>query len=376
MQVVAAKVGWAGELLTMTDTKSIALDGSGLRAITPDSAHFESVPAVRPEKNAQRWPCPHIGAVPERTSRFLWSVMIPVYNCVKYLPETLESVLAQDPGAEHMQIEVIDNCSTDNPEVVVRDVGKGRIGFHRQPNNVGAIENFNTCIRRSSGEWVHILHGDDTVRPGFYAHARQAAIDHPHIGAIVYRFINMDEDSHWLTLPELEARAPGILGDDFFYRLFLYQRIQFAGIIVRRSVYEELGGFRVQFGHCSDWDMWKRIAAQKRIFYDPEPLACFRDHTGSDTSRAVRTGTTAVDERLSIEASSAELLNENAEPFRREAMKAAGIRAVWRARTSLERGDGATAARQLRQAVRCSLAPAVLARIAGLFMGTIVQTVI
>lgn len=303
--------------------------------------------------------------------------MIPVYHCAEYLRETLTSVLSQDPGVEHMQIEVIDNCSTeDDPQAVVREIGEGRVHFHRQPMNVGAIENFNTCIRRSRGQWVHILHGDDTLRPGFYAHARQAADSHPLLGAIMCRTINVDESGHWLGLPDIEARNPDVLGEDFFARLFLHCRIQFAGMLVRRSVYEQLGGFRPQLRSCADWDMWKRIAAQKQIFYDPEPLACVRLHAGSDTSRVVRTGENAVNERLSIQLSCAELPREIVEHLRREALKFAGIRAVRRARSAWEKGERAITVRQLREALRCSVAPAVLARMANLFMEMLVQQIV
>ena len=70
--------------------------------------------------------------------RPLWSVMIPTYNCAGYLRETLASVLAQDPGPEAMQIEVVDDASTrDDPEAVVREFGGSRVGFFRQPENVG-----------------------------------------------------------------------------------------------------------------------------------------------------------------------------------------------------------------------------------------------
>ncbi|MEQ9234992.1 MAG: glycosyltransferase [Coleofasciculus sp. E2-BRE-01] len=53
-----------------------------------------------------------ISPIPKGEQRPLWSVMIPTYNCAQYLRETLANVLAQDPGSEVMQIEVIDDHST------------------------------------------------------------------------------------------------------------------------------------------------------------------------------------------------------------------------------------------------------------------------
>jgi len=110
-------------------------------------------------------------------------VMIPAYECASYLRETLASVLAQDPGPELMQIEVVDDASTDAPEKVVEELGGGRVAFHRQPRNVGHIANFNTCLERSRGQLVHLLHGDDCVREGFYRTMQQPFTQHPEIGA-------------------------------------------------------------------------------------------------------------------------------------------------------------------------------------------------
>ena len=85
---------------------------------------------------------PTVSPLPTGFARPFWSVMIPIYNCREdYLRETLRSVLCQDPGIADMQIEVIDNCSTiGDPEVVVCEMGGGRIEYHRQPANVGISE--------------------------------------------------------------------------------------------------------------------------------------------------------------------------------------------------------------------------------------------
>ena len=54
--------------------------------------------------------------------------MVPVFNAGQYLRQTLESVLMQAPSEKEMQIEVIDDCSTDiDVQQLVREVGKARI---------------------------------------------------------------------------------------------------------------------------------------------------------------------------------------------------------------------------------------------------------
>src|SRR5258708_36286742 len=102
--------------------------------------------------NRMNAPAPGIDPIWEPAPRPLWSVMIPVYNCAGYLRETLLSVLCQDPGADRMQIEVVDNCSTaDDPESVVRAIGGRRGGIHPQAGNVGRSQRCHTCHRTCSG---------------------------------------------------------------------------------------------------------------------------------------------------------------------------------------------------------------------------------
>ena len=63
--------------------------------------------------------------MPPGTDRPRWSVMIPTYNCADHLRAALAGVLAQDPGPEEMQIEVVDDASEDDPESVVAELGGG-----------------------------------------------------------------------------------------------------------------------------------------------------------------------------------------------------------------------------------------------------------
>lgn len=230
----------------------------------------------------------------------LWSVMIPTYNCAHYLAQTLHSVLAQDQGEDRMQIEVVDDHSSDEPERVVEQVGRGRVGFFRQTQNVGHIENFATCVNRARGRLVHLLHGDDAVRPGFYNSLERAFADKPQVGAAFCRHIYMDADGHWQALAPLEQFHSGLL-DNALERLATQQRIMTPAMVVRRDVYAMLGGFDRRLRCSEDWEMWVRIAASYPVWYEPEPLAVYRMHDHSNTGRHLRSGADAAYTRLAIE---------------------------------------------------------------------------
>ncbi|MBC7850231.1 MAG: glycosyltransferase, partial [Chitinophagaceae bacterium] len=54
--------------------------------------------------------------------------MITTYNCFPFLGEAIASVLQQDPGADVMEIEVVDDGSTDGDvKAQVEKIGKGRV---------------------------------------------------------------------------------------------------------------------------------------------------------------------------------------------------------------------------------------------------------
>jgi len=294
--------------------------------------------------------------VPDGESRPLWSVMIPTYNCAEYLRETLASVLAQDPGPEVMQIEVVDDRSTlDDPAAVVEELGRGRVGFYQQPYNVGYIRNFETCLLRSRGQLIHLLHGDDCVRDGFYSKLQSAFEKNSEIGAGFCRHIGMDEKGHWLWISDLEQSDSGILSN-WLERIAVKQRIQTPSIVVRRDVYEKLGGFDRRFSCCGeDWEMWVRIAAHYPVWYEVKPLAMYRIHSKSLSRMSTRTGADMRDLRMAIEMMQPYLPAPIATKLSNQAREYWALFAIRHlAPKMLNLGDLTAANTQIQEALKCS----------------------
>jgi len=232
---------------------------------------------------------PVIPALPPTVARPLWSVMIPVYNCAEFLPETLMSVLQQARAETSMQIEVIDDASTDaDVKAIVQQVGQGRVKYYRQPENVGSLRNFETCLNRARGQLVHLLHGDDRVAAGYYDKISYLFEQFPEAGAAFCRFNYVDGKGEKIYDQRPEINIDGIL-PDWLLKIAEYQRMQYVAVTVRREVYEKLGGFYgVTYGE--DWEMWVRIARSYPIAYTPEILADYRKHISSISGQKFLSG--------------------------------------------------------------------------------------
>ena len=316
-----------------------------------------------------------ISPVPKMEVRPLWSVMIPTYNCADYLRKTLAAVLAQDPGQELMQIEVVDDCSTnDNPAAVVAELGKNRVQFFRQSKNLGVPKNFDTCLERSRGHLVHILHGDDLVLEGFYSKMQNAFEQQPNLGAAFCRHIFIDEEGGQQNLADLEQDKSGIL-NNWLERLASEQRIMTPSIVVRREAYEKLGGFDQRLICSEDWEMWVRIAANYPIWYEVEPLAAYRMHNNSNTGRHIRTGEDMRYTRKAISIFKTYLPLTIAERVSKQARETYALSALDMAHSLLAKQDIKAALVQMKEALQFSFSARVVRRAIGLVKQALVRQV-
>jgi glycosyltransferase involved in cell wall biosynthesis len=322
-------------------------------------------------------PHPYRDAIPpvETGDRPRWSVMIPTYNCAKYLPQALKSVLDQAPGPEEMQIEVVDDHSNkDDPEAVVRNIGKGRVEFFRQSSNTGVTKNLTTCLQRAKGRLVHLLHGDDYVADGFYSRIQFAFDREPSIGFAFCRHTFVHEGSGMCDLSPLEQEQAGIL-DNYLARLASEQRIMTPSIVVKRKAYERLGGFDHRLRCAEDWEMWIRIAAESPVWYEPEPLAFYRIHSTSNTGRNIQSGDDMEYTRQAINLFRDYLTKDIADEVNRRARETYAFSSLDMAYAMFRERDFKAVQSQIHVAFRLRRSPQVFARFARLCCRSLLDTI-
>jgi O-methyltransferase len=246
-------------------------------------------------------PIGRLEPVPDGPRPF-WSVIVPLYERTSYLKQCLDSILDQDPGPHDMEILVIDDGSRNDLQSLVENLGRGRVTYLRNKTNLGLYSSTNAGIRRTRGQWLHILHDDDWVMPGFYETMRKGVKAAAHsVGVAFCMYVNWHErDGTTWSPPPFRAEA-GLMGRDFLVRLSAGNPLNLPAVIFRREAFERVGVFREDLPFTADWEWYVRAALQFEWHHQPEALARYRIHAANQTYDLARTGRTARDIRRTLE---------------------------------------------------------------------------
>lgn len=100
-----------------------------------------------------------------KTNKPFFSVVLPTYNRVSYLPFAVKSALAQT--FTDFELIISNNSSTDETEKVVREFDDRRIRYVKTPQNLHMNQHFEFALSQASGEYVTLL-GDDDAHSSIY----------------------------------------------------------------------------------------------------------------------------------------------------------------------------------------------------------------
>lgn len=203
------------------------------------------------------------------------SVIIPTYNCARFLMESVGSVLSQT--YRPYEIIVIDDGSTDNTKEVLQPVMQ-RIKYVQLEQNKGSPVVRNIGIQAAQGEYVAFLDADDVWLPEKLQTDRECFDKHPDVGMVYSKHINIDEKGV-VFHGAMKKRLPC---GKIFVQLFSEQNfIITSSVVVRKAVFETTGLFDEQLFNCQDWDMWLRIAFYFKSAGIDKPLVKYRHNPHS-----------------------------------------------------------------------------------------------
>ena len=100
----------------------------------------------------------------------------------------------------------------------------------------------------------------------------------------------VNQNDQYTGLTNLIQTNTGVV-PNYINKISYRQQIFTPSIVVKRAVYEDLGGFDERLKWCEDWEMWVRISKKYEFGYLPLPLACYREHNTSNTAKYAKNAT-------------------------------------------------------------------------------------
>jgi glycosyltransferase involved in cell wall biosynthesis len=203
------------------------------------------------------------------------SVIIPTFNQAAYLPEAIESVLAQD--YPDLELIVVDDGSTDEtPEVIASY--RDQLTHIRQDNQ-GAAAALNAGLRVARGEMICWLSSDDAFLPGKIGRQVATLVAYPAAGLCSTGWETIDAEGHVLR----RYLSMDWVHPDQVVSIFWRNTINGTTVMIPKAVLDEVGPFDERMRADADGDMWLRIADHREIVTLPEVLARYRVHAGAQT---------------------------------------------------------------------------------------------
>lgn len=201
------------------------------------------------------------------------SVIIPAYNAMQFLPETLDSLFKQT--FSDYEVIIVNDGSSDGIEQWATQITDLRVKLVSQENQ-GLAGARNTGLLHAQGEYIAFLDADDLWQPTKLEKQVQVLEDNPEVG-LVYT---------WLDLVDAEGKVRGkvrknYLEGDVWEKLIEHNIVECGSVaMVRRCCYQAVGFFdqNLPSSYAEDWDMWLRIASHYPFKVVKEPLVYYRAH--------------------------------------------------------------------------------------------------
>lgn len=225
------------------------------------------------------------------------SVIVPVHNGERYIEAAIRSALASD--LRDLEIIVVDDGSHDGTAAVVARIDDPRITFLQQPASGGPARPRNVGISHSRAPYIAFLDADDLLKPDKLSATAAALDQHPGAAFAFAEFEHIDATGKVLepSVLDFKIAACALVSQplDGSWRLIQRQELQrgmlqrnfigTSGVVVRKTVLDEVGGFDEGLVYSEDLDLWFRLAHYGDALYRETVGHSYRLAPGSLTNR-------------------------------------------------------------------------------------------
>jgi heptose III glucuronosyltransferase len=206
------------------------------------------------------------------------SVVIPVYNGTLFLPELIESLLAQQRRPD--EVIFVDDGSTDGSGAMIARLGAGLPGLRvvAQKNQGQAVAR-NVGMKQATGRYIAFLDADDVVDARMYSILVGLAEDEQ-LDVAMGNGWNFYEGRKPDTIIYQDVPDTGVItGEEWFQRRWLERYLpHYCWMNVYRRSFIDRHGFEFPLADPHEDVIWvtETLLAAQRFHFVPTPLIRYR----------------------------------------------------------------------------------------------------
>src|SRR5262245_5555525 len=206
------------------------------------------------------------------------SVIIPTFNCERFLRKTIDSALSQT--YRDFELIVVDDGSTDDTQALVAGYGDS-ISYFYQPNQ-GASAARNLALSRACGEFIAYLDADDLWEPQKLSRQVEFLDAHPTCGFVHSEVGVIDEEGKVLHVQFNQETGRTIPRGRCLRDILLRSHIQTFTVVERREAFDRVGEFDLRLPVAQDYLHWIQLVLEGyEVGYIAEALGQYRWRAGS-----------------------------------------------------------------------------------------------
>lgn len=210
----------------------------------------------------------------------LVSIILPAYNCEKYISEAVTSILTQ--VYDNFELIVINDGSSDRTAEILGTITDQRLRVINNPGNQGLIYSLNKGIAESKGEYIARMDADDIATNDRIEKQVHWLLHHPDTSAVGCFIRRIDESG--AELPDWKLDRQTYTSTSIKEAMPKENCLAHPTVMVRAAVLRHFG-YNAKQKNIEDYDLWLRMLADDLVIEKiPQPLLYYRDHGSSVTN--------------------------------------------------------------------------------------------
>ena len=213
----------------------------------------------------------------------LVSVVMPAYNAEKFAVKSIQSVLNQT--FKNFELIIVDDASSDKTPQIIKEIQRidPRIRIITNKTNLLIAKSLNIGIKSARAKFIARMDIDDIAHPDRLALQYELLKKNPKIAIVGANMTIIDDKDNEITKREYPTSSKALKK-----LMFRYSPFGHPVIMIRKSIFNEFGGYKENIFPCEDIHLWFQIGSKYEFASIAKPLLKYRIKLASSSHRNLK----------------------------------------------------------------------------------------